>query len=165
MRSTGEVMGISDQFGPAFAKAQLAAGNGLPLKGTVFVTVNDRDKPTLLPIARRFHELQFKLSATGGTAEYLREHGVPSDVVHKVSVARPNAIDLIKNDAVQLLVNTPLGMRALRDDDTLRQAAIARRVPYTTTLSAASAAADAIASMKAAPLGVKSVQEWQQEIA
>jgi carbamoyl-phosphate synthase large subunit len=165
MRSTGEVMGISNEFGPAFAKAQLAAGNGLPLKGTVFVTVNDRDKPTLLPIARRFHELQFKLSATGGTAEYLREHGVPSDVVHKVSVARPNAIDLIKNDAVQLLVNTPLGMRALRDDDTLRQAAIARRVPYTTTLSAASAAADAIASMKAAPLGVKSVQEWQQEIA
>ena len=165
MRSTGEVMGISEAFGPAFAKAQLAAGNGLPLKGTVFVTVNDRDKPTLLPIARRFHEMAFKLSATGGTAEYLREHGVPSDVVHKVSVARPNAIDLIKNDAVQLLVNTPLGMRALRDDDTLRQAAIARRVPYTTTLSAASAAADAIASMKAAPLAVKSVQEWQQEIA
>ena len=164
MRSTGEVMGVSDTFGEAFAKAQLAAGNGLPLAGTVFMTVNDHDKPTLFPIAKRFHDLKFKLVATEGTARYLRERGVPSDVVHKVSVARPNGMDLIKNDAVQLLINTPLGMRALRDDDTLRQAAIARKVPYTTTLSAAGAACDAIEAMTANRLGVKSIQEWQKEL-
>ena len=164
MRSTGEVMGVDRKFGPAFAKAQVAAGNGLPLTGTVFVTVNDTDKPAMLPIARRFHAMGFALVATEGTAQYLRERGVPSDVVHKVSVARPNAVDLIKNDAVQLLINTPLGMRALRDDDTLRQTAIARRVPYTTTLSAAGAACDAIESLIAGPAGVKSIQEWQQEI-
>ena len=164
MRSTGEVMGVADTFGPAFAKAQLAAGNGLPLSGTVFVTVTDSDKPSLLPIAKRFHALKFKLVATEGTARYLREHGVPSDVVHKVSVARPNALDLIKNDAVQLLINTPLGMRALRDDDTIRQAAVARKVPYTTTLSAAGAACDAIESLQSGSLSVKSIQEWQKEI-
>jgi carbamoyl-phosphate synthase large subunit len=165
MRSTGEVMGIDSKFGPAFAKAQLAAGNGLPMEGTVFITVNDADKASLLPIARRFHALNFKLVATEGTARYLRERGVPSDIVHKVSVARPNGLDLIKNDAVQLLINTPLGMRALRDDDTLRQAAISRRVPYTTTLSAAGAAVDAIESLHAHRAGVKSLQEWQKEIA
>ena len=164
MRSTGEVMGVAHTFGPAFAKAQLAAGNGLPLSGTVFVTVTDSDKPALLPIAKRFHALKFKLVATEGTARYLREHGVPSDVVHKVSVARPNALDLIKNDAVQLLINTPLGMRALRDDDTIRQAAVARKVPYTTTLSAAGAACDAIESLQSGSLSVKSIQEWQKEI-
>jgi carbamoyl-phosphate synthase large subunit len=165
MRSTGEVMGIDAKFGPAFAKAQLAAGNGLPMEGTVFMTVNDSDKASLFPIAKRFHELKFKLVATEGTARYLRERGVPSDTVHKVSVARPNGLDLIKNDAVQLLINTPLGMRALRDDDTLRQAAISRRVPYTTTLSAAGAACDAIESLHAHRAGVKSLQEWQKEIA
>jgi carbamoyl-phosphate synthase large subunit len=164
MRSTGEVMGVADTFGPAFAKAQLAAGNSLPLTGTVFMTVNDHDKASLLPIAIRFRRLGFNLVATEGTARYLREHGVPSEVVHKVSVARPNAVDLMKNDAVQLLINTPLGMRALRDDDTLRQVAIARRVAYTTTLSAAAAAADAIESMQVTALGVKSIQEWQAEI-
>ena len=164
MRSTGEVMGVADTFGPAFAKAQLSAGNGLPLGGTIFVTVNDHDKPALLPIARRFHALNFKLVATGGTARYLREHGVPSDVVQKVSEARPNAVDLIKNDGVQLLINTPLGMRALRDDETLRQSAISRKVPYTTTLAAAGAACDAIEAMQSSSMGVKSIQEWQKEI-
>jgi carbamoyl-phosphate synthase large subunit len=165
MRSTGEVMGVDRMFGPAFAKAQVAAGNGLPTTGTVFVTVNDRDKPNVLPLAKRFHAMGFKLVATEGTARYLRERGVPSDVIFKVSVARPNAVDLIKNDAVQLLINTPLGMRALRDDNTIRQMAIARRVPYTTTLSAAAAACDAIESLHHHPAEVRSIQEWQQEIA
>jgi carbamoyl-phosphate synthase large subunit len=165
MRSTGEVMGVADAFGPAFAKAQLAAGNGLPPEGAVFVTVNDRDKPSVLPIARRFRELGFHIVGTEGTARYLTEHGVPSAMVHKVSVARPNAVDLIKNDAVQLLINTPLGKRALRDDETIRQAAIAHRVPYTTTLSAASAACDAIASLKRQTGDVRSMQEWQSMIA
>ncbi len=165
MRSTGEVMGVDREFGQAFAKAQIAAGNGLPMSGTVFITVNDRDKPNVLPVARRFHAMGFSLVATEGTARYLAERGVPSGAIFKVSAGRPNAVDLLKNDAVQLLINTPLGMRAFRDDDTIRQTAIARRVPYTTTLSAAAAACDAIESLHRHGSGVKSIQEWQEEIA
>jgi carbamoyl-phosphate synthase large subunit len=164
MRSTGEVMGVSDTFGTAFAKAELAAGNGLPLEGTVFVTVNDRDKPNAVAITRRFHDIGFKIVATRGTANYLAEHGVPCSIVHKVSVARPNGIDLIKNDEVQLLINTPLGKRAQKDDYSLRQAAIAHRIAYTTTLSAASAACDAIQSIKSRAATVRSIQEWQATI-
>jgi carbamoyl-phosphate synthase large subunit len=164
MRSTGEVMGVSDTFGTAFAKAELAAGNGLPLEGTVFVTVNDRDKPNAVPITRRFHEMGFRIVATRGTANFLAEHGVPCSIVHKVSVARPNGIDLIKNDEVQLLINTPLGKRAQKDDYSLRQAAIAHRIAYTTTLSAASAACDAIQSIKSRAATVRSIQEWQATI-
>ena len=164
MRSTGEVMGVSDSFGTAFAKAELAAGNGLPLEGTVFVTVNDRDKAAAVPIARRFHAMGFGILATRGTADYLAERGVPCGTVHKVSVARPNGIDLIKNDEVQLLINTPLGKRAQKDDYSLRQAAIAHRVAYTTTLSAANAACDAIESIKRRTPMVRSIQEWQATI-
>ncbi|MBI3566642.1 MAG: carbamoyl-phosphate synthase large subunit [Gemmatimonadetes bacterium] len=164
MRSTGEVMGVADSFGTAFAKAQLAAGNGLPLEGTVFVTVNDHDKPAAVGLARRFHEMGFRLVATEGTMHYLRERGVPSERVHKVSVARPNGIDLIKNGEVQLLINTPLGKRAQKDDYSLRQAAIGQRIAYTTTLSAANAACDAIVSLKSRAASVKSIHEWQESI-
>ena len=164
MRSTGEVMGIADSFGMAFAKAEIAAGNLLPLAGTVFVTVNDHDKANAAPIARRFHEMGFAVAATEGTAAYLRERGVPCRLVQKVSVGRPNGIDLIKNDEVQLLINTPLGQRAQRDDYSLRQAAIAHRVAYTTTLSAAAAACDAILSLKSRRSTVMSIQEWQETI-
>ena len=157
-------MGIADSFGTAFAKAQLAAGNGLPLEGTVFVTVNDRDKQGVVPIARRFREMGFTIVATSGTAQYLRARGIPTAMVHKVSVARPNGIDLINNGQVQLLINTPLGKRAQKDDYTLRQAAIGHRVAYTTTLSAASAACDAILSLKSRPPSVMSIQEWQARI-
>ena len=164
MRSTGEVMGVSHSFGTAFAKAELAAGNGLPLEGTVFVTVNDRDKPNAVAIARRFYLMGFKIVATQGTADFLAGNGVPCATVHKVSVARPNGIDLIKNDEVQLLINTPLGKRAQKDDYSLRQAAIAHRVAYTTTLSAANAACDAIQSLKSRATTVRSIQEWQAMI-
>ena len=164
MRSTGEVMGISDSFGSAFAKAQLAAGNGLPLEGTILVTVNDNDKPTVTPIARRFHEMGFKLMATGGTARYLRARGIPVSSVLKVHEGRPNCLDMMLNGDVQLLVNTPLGKHAQWDDYTLRQAAIRNRVAYTTTLSAASAACDAILSLRSRKSAVRSLQEWQQDI-
>jgi carbamoyl-phosphate synthase large subunit len=164
MRSTGEVMGVSDTFGTAFAKAELAAGNGLPLAGTVFVTVNDHDKPNAVAIMRRFRDMGFKILATSGTAKFLADHGVPCGIVHKVSVGRPNGIDLIKNDEIQLLINTPLGKRSQKDDYTLRQAAIAYRMSYTTTLSAARAACDAIASMTIHPATVRSIQEWQATI-
>ena len=160
MRSTGEVMGIAEAFGPAFAKAQLAADNGLPTGGAILLTVNDRDKPAAVGIARRFHELGFKLYGTDGTARYLRERGVPAERVYKVHEGRPHGIDLIVNGQVQLLVNTPLGQAAQKDDYTMRKAAIARRVPYTTTLSAARAAADALQAMRESELDVRALQEW-----
>ena len=164
MRSTGEVMGISDSFGSAFAKAQLAASNGLPLSGTILVTVNDSDKPTMTPIARRFHEMGFKLVATGGTYRFLRGRGIPATQVLKVHEGRPNCMDMIVNGDAQLLINTPFGKHSLRDDYTLRQAAIRHRVAYTTTLSAASAACDAILSLRSRTPSVRSLQEWQADI-
>jgi carbamoyl-phosphate synthase large subunit len=164
MRSTGEVMGISDSFGSAFAKAQLAASNGLPLGGTILITVNDTDKPTVTPIARRFHEMGFRLVATGGTHRYLRARGIPVTQVLKVHEGRPNCMDMIVNGEAQLLVNTPFGKHSLRDDYTLRQAAIRHRVAYTTTLSAASAACDAILSLRSRTPSVRSLQEWQADI-
>jgi carbamoyl-phosphate synthase large subunit len=164
MRSTGEVMGISDSFGSAFAKAQLAASNGLPLSGSILLTVNDSDKANMTPIARRFHEMGFTLYATTGTARYLRARGIPVTRVFKVHEGRPNCFDMILNGDVQLLVNTPLGKHAQRDDYTLRQAAIRHRVAYTTTLSAASAACDAILSLRSRKQTVRSLQEWQQDI-
>jgi len=164
MKSTGEVMGISDSFGSAFAKSQLAASNGLPLGGTILITVNDSDKPTVTPIARRFHEMGFKLVATGGTARYLRARGIPVSTVLKVHEGRPNCLDMIVNGDVQLLINTPLGKHAQWDDYTLRQAAIRHRISYTTTLSAASAASDAILSLRSRRPSVRSLQEWQQDI-
>jgi carbamoyl-phosphate synthase large subunit len=164
MRSTGEVMGISDSFGSAFAKAQLAADNGLPLAGAVFITVNDHDKAAVTPIARRFHEQGFEILATTGTAAYLRSRGVPARRVLKVYEGRPHGLDLIVNGEVQLLINTPFGKHAQRDDYSLRQAAIAHRVPYTTTLSAASAACDAILSMRSRKSTVRSLQEWHESL-
>jgi carbamoyl-phosphate synthase large subunit len=164
MRSTGEVMGISDSFGSAFAKAQLGAGNGLPLSGSILITVNDADKPNVTPIARRFHEMGFTLYATGGTARYLRARGIPVTRVFKVHEGRPHCLDMIVNGDVQLLVNTPLGKHAQRDDYTMRQAAIRHHVAYTTTLSAASAASDAILSLRSRRPSVRSLQEWQQDI-
>ncbi|MEX2181803.1 MAG: carbamoyl-phosphate synthase large subunit [Gemmatimonadaceae bacterium] len=164
MRSTGEVMGISDTFGTAFAKAQLAAGNGLPREGRLMLTVNDHDKAEAAGIATRFAAMGFGLVATEGTARYLEGQGVAAERVFKVSAGRPNGIDLMVNGSLQLLINTPLGKRAQKDDYSLRQAAIAHRVPYTTTLSAASAACDAIESMRTRPATVRSLQEWQETI-
>ncbi|MHB1072947.1 MAG: carbamoyl-phosphate synthase large subunit [Gemmatimonadaceae bacterium] len=164
MRSTGEVMGISDSFGSAFAKAQLGAGNGLPLAGRILVTVNDPDKPNVVPIARRFHEMGFDIVATAGTAKYLRGRGVPARAVLKVHEGRPNCLDMIVNGEVVLLVNTPMGKHAQTDDYLLRQAAIRHRIPYTTTLSAAAAASDAILAVKSRAVTVRSLQEWQADL-
>jgi carbamoyl-phosphate synthase large subunit len=162
MRSTGEVMGISDSFGSAFAKAELAADNGLPTEGAIFVTVNDPDKDSVVPIARRFQEMGFKLMATSGTARYLRGRGIAAERVFKVHEGRPHGIDLIVNGEVQLLINTPMGKHSQRDDYSMRQAAVAHRIPYTTTLSAANAACDAILAMRFRPPRVRSLQEWHE---
>jgi len=160
MRSTGEVMGIADSFGMAFAKAQISADGALPLEGTVMVTVNDHDKQNVVPIARRFHELGFRIVATEGTARHLRTRGVPATRVMKVHEGRPNAIDLLLSGEVHLLINTPLGKLTQQDDYLLRRAALQHRTPYTTTLSAASAASDAVIAMRSRARTVRSLQEW-----
>ena len=164
MRSTGEVMGISDSFGSAFGKAQLAADNVLPTDGAIFITVNDSDKRTVTPIARRFQEMGFRLFATSGTAKHLRGRGIPVETVLKIHQGRPNGVDMMLNGDVQLLINTPLGKESQRDDYTMRQAAIATRVAYTTTLSAANAACDAILSLRSRAPSVLSLQEWHARI-
>jgi carbamoyl-phosphate synthase large subunit len=164
MRSTGEVMGLSDSFGTAFAKAQLAAGNGLPREGKVLITVNRQDRGGATDLARRFLGMGFGIVATQGVSRHLKEQGVPSASVFKVSEGRPNAIDLMVNGDVQLLINTPLGKESQRDDYTMRQAAVSNRVPYTTTLSGARAACDAILSLRERPVTVRSLQEWQAGI-
>ena len=160
MRSTGEAMGIADSFGMAFAKAQIAADGSLPLEGSVFVTVNDSDKPTVVPIVRRFHELGFRILATEGTERYLRARGIPAERVAKVHEGRPNAIDLLVSGEIQLLINTPLGKFTQQDDYAIRRAALVHRVPYTTTMSAASAASDAIIALRSRRGSVRSLQEW-----
>jgi carbamoyl-phosphate synthase large subunit len=165
MRSTGEVMGIADSFGAAFLKAEIAADNALPREGAIFITVNDRDKAGITPIARRFHEMGFRLFATEGTARFLRSRGVAVDRAFKLHEGRPNGLDLIVNGEIHLLINTPLGKHSQVDDYRLRQAAIARRVPYTTTLSAANAACDAILSLRSRAARVCSLQEWYAQLA
>jgi carbamoyl-phosphate synthase large subunit len=160
MRSTGEVMGIADSFGIAFAKAQISADGALPLEGSVFVTVNDHDKNTVVPIARRLHALGFRILATEGTARHLRQRGIPAERVLKVYEGRPNATDLIVSGQVHLLINTPLGKLTQQDDYVIRLAALQHRVPYTTTMSAASAAVDAIIALRSRAGEVRSLQEW-----
>jgi carbamoyl-phosphate synthase large subunit len=159
MRSTGEVMGIADSFGWAFAKAQIAADGALPVSGAIMVTVNDRDKPTALPIVRRFHGMGFKVYATEGTARYLQKRGIPAEPVRKVWEGRPNGVDLMTDKAVHLLINTPMGKYSQRDDYALRRAALMLRVPYTTTMSAASAACDAVIALRSSAGDVLSLQE------
>jgi carbamoyl-phosphate synthase large subunit len=160
MRSTGEVMGIADSFGMAFAKAQISADGALPLSGSIFVTVNDHDKANVVPIVRRFHGLGFRVFATEGTARYLRARGVPAERVLKVHEGRPNAIDLLLSGQIQLLINTPLGKLSQQDDYAIRRAALQHRVPYTTTLSGASAASDAIIALRSRAGDVRPLQEW-----
>jgi carbamoyl-phosphate synthase large subunit len=159
MRSTGEAMGFDDSFGMAFAKAQVSAGMSLPGEGTVIITVNEADKPTVTPIARRLHDMGFRVMATEGTAKYLRSRGVPCERVFKVNEARPNMVDHIITGDVALLINTPLGKQSQYDDYATRRAAITYGVPYITTMSAASAAADAISALRSRTREVKSIQE------
>ncbi len=159
MRSTGEVMGFDDSFGMAFAKAQISAGSDLPTEGAVAVTVNDRDKGNATPIVRRFHELGFRILATDGTARFLRARGIPAERIFKVGEARPNLVDAIISGEIALLVNTPLGKKSQYDDYAMRRAAIAHRTPYCTTLSAASAACDAVIALRSLRRRVTSLQE------
>jgi carbamoyl-phosphate synthase large subunit len=165
MRSTGEVMGIADSFGLAIAKAQVAGGNPLPLSGRIVVTVHDEDKPNVTPIMRRFDELGFEIWATGGTARYLRGRGIPCKSVLKVHEGRPHIVDHLISGEIDLLINTPLGKHAQYDDYAIRRAAIQHRIPYTTTLSGASALCDAVIALRHRKLQVMSLQERAQRAA
>jgi carbamoyl-phosphate synthase large subunit len=160
MRSTGEVMGIDRDFGLAFAKATLGAGAGLPTAGRVIISVNDRDKPTIVPIVDRLSRMGFEILATDETCAFLRSRGVPARRVFKVDEGRPDMVDLIKNGEVALLINTPLGKKSQYDDYALRRAALMRNVPYITTTSGAMAAATGIAALRAGPLRVRALQDW-----
>ncbi|MGA2713773.1 MAG: ATP-grasp domain-containing protein, partial [Bryobacteraceae bacterium] len=164
MRSTGEVMGVGDNFGEAFSKAQLSAGTPLPEKGTVFISVNDRYKPEVAVIGKRFADLGFQLVATRGTAAMLRAAGLKCQVVFKVNEGRPNAVDLLKAGAIQLVVYTTIGALSFEDEKSIRRAAITYRVPCITTMSGARATIEAITSRQRDPIRVWSLQEIHKSV-
>jgi len=159
MRSTGEVMGHASTFGHAFAKAELAANNKLPLSGNVLITVNDFDKGAITRIARDLHQLGFHIHATRGTADWLNRLGIPATIVNKVSEGSPHVVDLIQRDEIDLVISTPLGRRAYTDGQAIRAAATMNRVPLLTTLSAAAAAVNGMRALRAKELKVRSLQE------
>lgn len=160
MRSTGEVMGIDGDFGSAYAKAQMAAQPALPDHGNVFISVKDRDKAAVAPIAREFADLGFRLYATSGTASVLKEAGLEANVLHRLNEGRPNVLDMIKNGEIQFIINTPAGQQPRKDEVAIRSAAVANRVATMTTLRAARASAAAIRALRERGLKVKSLQEY-----
>jgi carbamoyl-phosphate synthase large subunit len=163
MRSTGEVMGIADSFGAAFAKASMAAGTTLPQKGTVFVSLNSFDKnERAASIVRVYVRLGFNVIATEGTAAFLNGHGIANRTVLKASEGTLNIIDVIKNGWVQLIINTPLGQVSRQDEHAIGRAAYEYKIPFITTLSAAASAAKSIEAIREHPLTVMSVQEYHQ---
>ena len=165
MRSTGEVLGVSKSLAGAFYKAEEAANAGLPLEGTVLISVNRKDKPEIAAVAKSFHEAGFKILATGTTCDLIAEAGIPVEKVKKLYEGRPNILDLITNGDIQLIVNTPAGKDSVNDDSYLRKAAIKARIPYITTVAAAAAAADCIRHVrKHGRSDVRSLQDWHESI-
>jgi carbamoyl-phosphate synthase large subunit len=162
MKSTGEVMGAAEDFGYAYAKASISAGIDLPKRGVVFISVNQRDKQNIIQTAREFFENGFQIIATRGTAGALRQAGVPVESVYKVNEGRPNVVDLIKSEKVNLIINTPLGRESFFDEKAIRRAATRYGTPCITTLSAAAAAAKAIRALQTEKLSVKSLQEYHR---
>ena len=163
MKSTGEVMGVADSFGEAFAKAQAAAGQVLPTSGRVFISANDRDKPFVAEVAQRFVELGFSLVATHGTAKILEDAGMQVERVYKVKEGRPNVVDLIKGERLHLIVNTPHGIDPWFDEKAIRRAAVTARIPTITTLSAARAACEGIAALQRGDIKVYALQQLHAE--
>jgi len=163
MKSTGEVMGVADNFGEAFAKAQMAAGQMLPTSGTAFFSANDRDKPFMPEIAHRFVDLGFSVVATHGTARVLEGAGVRVERVYKVKEGRPNVVDLIKGERIQLIINTPHGVEPWFDEKAIRRAAVIAHIPTITTLSAARAACEGIAALQRGEAHVYALQQLHAE--
>ncbi|MBV9086303.1 MAG: carbamoyl-phosphate synthase large subunit [Acidobacteriaceae bacterium] len=163
MKSTGEVMGVADNFGEAFAKAQLGAGMSLPRGGTAFLSVADQDKAQVAEVAQKLVELGFRLVATHGTADVLSAAGLAVEKVYKVKEGRPNVVDLIKGEQIQLIINTPRGPDPYFDEKAIRRAAVVHRIPTITTLSAAHAAAEGIAALQRGQLTVRALQQLHAE--
>ena len=160
MRATGEVMGIADNFGMAYYKAQEAAGCILPTSGKVLVTVSDRDKKFIEPIARDLISLGFTIISTGGTAEYLRGQGVETEVVNKLHEGRPNLGDMITNKQIDLIINTPVDRTSMIDDSFIRMQSIQKKIPYMTTIAAARATVEGIRSAQHVKVSPRSLQEY-----
>jgi carbamoyl-phosphate synthase large subunit len=164
MRSTGEVLGMADSFGLAFFKAQEATQTVLPDKGTVLITVSEKDRPAVLEIARQFSNLDFKIIATDGTHSFFNEQEIESDKIMKVHEGRPNIVDSVKNGEIDLIVNTPSGKLSKYDDSYIRKSAIRYKIPYITTLAGALAAAKGIAAVRKGHGNVKSLQSYHADI-
>ena len=164
MKSTGEVMGIDSTYGIAFAKAQLAAGQKLPQKGKVFISVKNRDKRSIIFIAKKLWELGFRIVATRGTAKALMQNGVPVDLIFKVLEGRPNVVDLIKNREIALIINTPSGRKPKQDQISIRSEAVAHNIPVITTISGAAASVNGIDALMKEELQVQSLQEYHRKI-
>ncbi len=164
MRSTGEVLGMADNFGLAFYKAQEGAKQNLPLVGSVLISINKKDRHSLLPVAEQFKKLGFKIYATKGTKNFLIENNIESELIYKLHEDRPNIMDRIKNKEIQLVINTPAGKTSEYDDSYIRKNAIKYGIPYITTLAAASAAAKGIEKRKYGDMSVKKLQEYHQGI-
>jgi carbamoyl-phosphate synthase large subunit len=160
MKSTGEVMGIDEDFGLAYGKSQIACGNRIPLSGKIFISLKDKDKPASVPLAKKLLELGISIIATRGTATYLREHGLSVEVINKVAEGRPHIVDLIKNRAIDFIINTVSGSQAQKDSFSIRQSALQYKVPFTTTISGARAVANAIEMLKKKKVHIQSIQEY-----
>ncbi|UCD15691.1 MAG: carbamoyl-phosphate synthase large subunit [Candidatus Omnitrophota bacterium] len=163
MRATGEVMGIADTFGLAFYKAQEAVGFKLPIEGNALLTVADKDKEALLPIAQKLRTLGFTIYATQGTSSFLKKKGVDNVLVKKVHEGRPNLADAIKNKEIHLIINTPLGKSGKYDDSYIRKQAIQHKVPYITSIAAAAASVEGIAAVKKTDITPKALQDYYKE--
>ena len=159
MKSTGEVMGSHETFALAFAKAYLATGSSLPLKGVAFISVKDDDKEFILPLARKLTSLGFELTATAGTHHFLKDKGILSKRIKKVYEGRPNVVDFLKNNDIHLVINTTLGAKEISDSYDLRRTALLKNIPYFTVISAARVAIDAIEHLQKHPLTIESLQE------
>jgi carbamoyl-phosphate synthase large subunit len=165
MRSTGEVLGLAPTFELAYFRSQEASGSPLPLQGSVFISVTDREKPAILETARKFAELGFRIKATDKTCAYLQERGVPCERSYKVhEPERPDISDEIKSRMIDLVINTPIGKAGAVDDAYIRKSAIRHKVPYLTTTAAARAAVLGIAAARAGRASIKSLQEYHQAI-
>jgi carbamoyl-phosphate synthase large subunit len=164
MRSTGEVLGMADTYGMAFFKSQEATQSPLPVKGTVLITIADRDKNRIIEAAKNFSDMGFRILATGGTRQFLQEHGIPAALVLKVHEGRPNIVDAIKNGEIDLLVNTPAGRLSEYDDSYIRKNAIRYKIPYITTTSAALSATKGIRERQNGKYDVRSLQDYHSSI-
>jgi carbamoyl-phosphate synthase large subunit len=158
MLSTGEVMGISDDFGIAFAKSQIAAGNNLPTGGTVLFSVKASDKKTAVQVAQKMHSMGFKIVATKGTCIELIKNNIPSEFVLKITEGRPNIVDSIINMEVDLIINTTIGSQSIIDSFSIRRSALDRQIPYVTTMRGAEAVAEAISALRKHKINVKPIQ-------